>query len=177
MTPNWLRVAARSGLVFVLLLAKCSSGTGPGLDDPLQFIARVDGALWQPTDSARTLAFLVSDSLLVVGGIRFDRNDRTGVPLDGIGVQVSQFTGPGVYSLADDPFSSYGEYVIYSRDGAIGRTFRTTAPGSGRIHVTEVDTMRHLIAGVFSFQAQDLNGSAGVAISQGRFRLTYEPRP
>jgi hypothetical protein len=168
--------SAAAALILAVLLARCSSGTGPGLDDPLQFTARINGAAWAPADSARTLAFWRSDSVLFVGGIRTDQAGRAARALDALGVQAAQFTGPGVYSLGDDPLSSNGEYLVYDQAvGGIAQTFRTTAPTSGQIRVTEVDTLRHLIAGVFSFQTQEVGGSTRVAVSHGAFRLTYQP--
>jgi hypothetical protein len=123
MKHDWLRATGRTGLVFVLLLAKCSSGTGPSLDDPMQLTARINGAVWAPVDSARTFAFWRSDSVFFVGGIR---NDSAGVALDGLGVQVTRFTGPGAYSLADDPFNSNGEYVVYDQ----ATPYATLSPAS-----------------------------------------------
>ena len=129
--------------------------------------ARVNGVPWTPGNGHVT-AHVTSSGYLFVAAFR---RDTAGHSLDAMGVQLVDYAGPGHYQLtAPDPDSDYGAYS----PAPVGPSWVTTPSRPGEIWITEVDTTAHRIAGLFHFLAAAEDGSAGVTITDGVFRATYD---
>jgi hypothetical protein len=85
--------------------------------------------------------------------------------------------GPGTYPLdqvARINFSgspSYGYYKTYTPEP--DRKYVTGPDVSGQVIITRLDTVAKVVAGTFEFTARQLNGTATVRVTDGRFDLHY----
>ena len=149
------------------LALACSLLAGPAASGPEFFQASIDGSAWPPTDST------VQGAVLHPSGGRFyiqaadirdtSRSDRLAIS--------GEFHGLGHYPLAGIYSSATAAYV--RPDGSF---FETTEQHRGRLIITGLDTVNHVVAGTFSFVAKRAADTLTVRVANGTFRVQYSYR-
>jgi hypothetical protein len=127
------------------------------------------------TDSADFFVYRDAIDRLTIGGIRRDARD---LPLDAVRMEIRGFQGPGTYAFGSGPTANTASLTIWFYDSDLPTTafFPATAPNAGTVTVSAIDTVQHLVYGVFSFNGVDEAGTR-VAVAQGRFRVSYSEFP
>ncbi len=155
-------------LVMVVVLG-CSDSSGPE-DAPLLIAARFQGTSWAVTDSADLFVDLDSDNRMIISGIRRDSRDR---PLDAIYMVIRNFQGPGTYTFGTGSTDNSASLSMWFYEPLVGSGFFLAAPpDAGALTLTSIDTVAHLVYGVFSFNGLSQGGQR-VAVTGGRFRVDY----
>ncbi len=123
------------------------------------------------TDSVDFFVDLDSDNRLTISGIRRDSQDN---PLDAIYLIIRDFQGPGSYLFGTGPSDNSASLSMWFYNPPVGSTFFVAAPpNAGAVTVTSIDTVQHLVHGVFSFDGLNEGSGTRVAVTRGRFRVNY----
>jgi hypothetical protein len=165
-----MRSGRLSAMLVLMWGIACADPTGPGTDGVLFFRARVDESLWTPDNGANTDAYLTPDGYFLARAIRRDTLFRA---IDGMAVIVRHVQGPGRYPLTSDFDRDHGLYGAFDPVNLTDTTF-LSAPNSGEVEITQIDTAARRIAGRFSFEAQQVDETRRVRISAGVFRVVYQ---
>lgn len=68
------------------------------------------------------------------------------------------------------PWLDQGVYRTYK---PTTREYITSSKRTGSLTITRLDTVAHVIAGTFSFTAEELGGTSTVNVTDGRFDINY----
>jgi hypothetical protein len=165
-----MRIRRFRAVLAVMLGAACSDPAGPGTEGPLGFSARLDGSPWTANAPATAEAHLTAEGYFQVRAFRRDSLFRA---IDGIAVVVRHVQGSGRYPLTSDFDRDYGIYGAFDPINLTDTTFLST-PTTGELEITQIDTVARRIAGRFSFEAEQIDGTRRVRIEAGVFRVVYD---
>ena len=160
-------------LTLVLLLSQCRWKT----NDP-QPAAPVLPPITQ--NGSNTIGFLIDGKVwLPVGSFNFP-SWQAYYSQRAFWFMANQVTSSGreQFGINITPLQlGQNAYDLTERNGAICRfatlndDFRVTKPGAGTLHISRLDSVQHILAGTFEFEAVSATTGKTVRITQGRFDL------
>ena len=140
------------------------------------FGCKLDGTFWVPAGfgiapTAPKLEARIAGQDLIINARNFSAS-----PTESefeIFVKGLTESGTGNYSLSGaayypDPYHSYAYYV--HRKFTPDNEWVTTAPYTGTVTITKIDSVNHFVSGTFEFQAINLyNAAQPISVTEGRF--------
>lgn len=125
-------------------------------------------------------AYVVSGDYIIITGSRVEKTeDPRIITKKNMWLYVKGIKGVGVYELnqfqGNNGAESYAQYDVEALSP--GTHYLTTAPGSGQVNITKLDTVRGIIAGTFAFKAVNVDNPAdAVNVTNGRFDISTRKR-
>ncbi|TYZ06144.1 hypothetical protein FY528_19140 [Hymenobacter lutimineralis] len=171
---------------------KKDDSAGPQLPEPTQtgantMGAKVDGQNWRAGNSVMFGPKPLTASVFEYAGARefsvsgiFSTNDEK-IPLSGTSIKlvISDLKAAGTYDLIQEGqptqgtgSPSYGMFVesSYTPD----KWYVTNPAYIGKVVVTRLDTIQHIVSGTFEFKAKEIAGAKIISITDGRFDVIYK---
>lgn len=154
--------------LLVGFLAACGS------DSPVEpaqspFVsATVNGAPWRANFQVElAVADLMNQGrVLEVVGLQLNGDGST----QQVAAQITDYRGPGTYSLGDPATASgFGYYVTRASQAAASVSYATDGQNTGSITISALDMQTRRVSGTFSFRARQVDAAATVTIDSGKF--------
>lgn len=123
---------------------------------------RVDGQVWLPKGSFNYPSWLAyySGKMFYINAnqVGGDTRDQFGIGINPL--QPTQAT----WDLAE-------RNGVVCNFGRFTDSYRVITPGTGTLHITRLDTVAHIVAGTFAFDAVSATTGKTIHVTDGRFDL------
>jgi hypothetical protein len=132
------------------------------------FKCKVDGKEYVPDNCANCrTADLLGDTVIILGGNRY---------VESIAVTALEYPlQQKSYSLLSKTTKGRGAAFYDKTIGNPSDIFRTDSLSTGQLTITTLDKTNKIIAGTFYFEAYNAVQNKTVSITEGKFRLQYQP--
>ena len=145
------------------------------------FGLKLDGAMWVPAGFGIVPTAPKLEAKIIGSDFTLNARNFSSSPTESefeIYIKGLTETGIGNYSLSaaasyPDPYHSYAYYV--HRKFTPDNEWVTTAPYTGTVTITKIDSVNHFVSGTFQFQAINLyNPPQPINVTEGRFDVKIE---